>query len=161
MPEADHNPENPFDDLPNDAEHPVRDQLEELRSDLRDLRERLSFEEYLALQNGGRLRHLVLAEISQRIRMRRLAAILGVSVIAFMGYIMMHISHWTQPPVWWPFRHPPSTHLAVAMFLAPTVSITAITISFLFGAFRRFKDDDLQIDKAGLAGEVVKSQLGG
>jgi hypothetical protein len=44
------------------------------------------------------------------------------------------------------------------MFLAPITSITAVTIVVMIGAFRRFRDDDMDnVNVTSLAGEAVKA----
>ncbi|PYE22679.1 hypothetical protein C8J32_11036 [Rhizobium sp. PP-CC-3A-592] len=55
----------------------------------------------------------------------------------------------------------PLVLIPIAMFRAPLVSVTTITVMLLIGAFRRFKDDDMdKINIQSLAAEAVKLTQG-
>ncbi|KQR73403.1 hypothetical protein ASG03_00900 [Rhizobium sp. Leaf341] len=101
-------------------------------------------------------RALLIAEVKQRIRVRYAAFIISMITMAFMGFVLLHAVH---NYFWGPFvLVPPS--VAIAMFVAPTVSISAITIMLLVGAFRRFKDDDMDnIHLPSITAEAVKSSI--
>ncbi len=110
-----------------------------------------------ALSAEAQHRNLLISEVRQRIRVRYFTVAVGVIVIIFMGAAMAHAAHHY---FWGPMVLIPPP-VAIAMFVAPLVSITTITIMLLVGAFRRFKDDDMDnINIASLAGEAAKSMIG-
>lgn len=74
--------------------------------------------------------------------------------------LKLSVSHSKLADVRWPFEYSTVRRPAAIMPFVPDLSITAIGIFSLFAAFRRFKDDDLQFDKAVLVGEVVEPQHG-
>ncbi|WP_156387191.1 MULTISPECIES: hypothetical protein [unclassified Rhizobium] len=72
----------------------------------------------------------------------------------FMAATVWHAVH---SYFWGPWIVVPQS-LAIVMFLAPITSITAVTIVVLVGAFRRFRDDDMDnVNVTSLAGEAVKA----
>ncbi len=87
-------------------------------------------------------------------------AAFGISIVAmaFMGYVLGHGVH---TYFWGPFVLVPQA-VAIAMFIGPVASITTITIMLLIGAFRRFKDDDVDhVNVPSLAAEAAKTGFGG
>ncbi|MBD8891799.1 hypothetical protein [Roseibium litorale] len=118
----------------------------------------------VAEREGGELsdnavqRQLLILEIKQRIRMRYTVTVLAIIVILAMASFAMHSVHsyFVGPVVLIP------ASLAIALFFAPIVSITAVTIMLLMGAFRRFKDDDMErVDMKALATAALKLGGGG
>ncbi len=110
-----------------------------------------------ALGVEAKHRSLIINEIKQRILVRYSSVAIAVGGILFMGVILSHAAHHyfvanhfiLVPPL-----------VVVAMFVAPIISITTITIMLLIGAFRRFKDDDMDnIDVSSLASEAIKKLI--
>ncbi|NTG12687.1 hypothetical protein G6L05_02860 [Agrobacterium rhizogenes] len=102
-------------------------------------------------------RDLLISEVRQRIRVRYFAVGIALGGILFMAVAMAHAAHHY---FWGPMVLIPPV-VAIAMFVAPIVSITTITIMLLVGAFRRFKDDDMDnINVGSLAAEAAKSAIG-
>jgi hypothetical protein len=102
-------------------------------------------------------RQLIISEIRQRIRMRYTAVTISVLVIIGMALAVAHLLHrlFVGPIVLVP------QSVVIAMFVGPVLSVSAITITLMVGAFRRFKDDDMDnINVASLAVEAAKSGLG-
>ncbi|OLP57941.1 hypothetical protein BJF93_13980 [Xaviernesmea oryzae] len=98
-------------------------------------------------------RDLLISEVKQRIRVRYFTVGIAVTVIVFMAAAMMHAAHHY---FWGAFVLIPPA-VAIAMFVAPLVSITTVTIMLLIGAFRRFKDDDMDnINVASITAEALK-----
>lgn len=99
-------------------------------------------------------RGLLISEVRQRIRMRYTAFGLAVLTMVFMGVTVWHTVH----SYFWGSLITVPQSVAIVMFLAPITSITAITIVVLVGAFRRFRDDDMDnVNVTSLAGEAVKA----
>lgn len=103
-------------------------------------------------------RGLLISEVRQRIRMRYTAFGLAVVTMIFMGVTVWHTVH----SYFWGSLITVPQSVAIVMFLAPITSITAITIVVLIGAFRRFRDDDMDnVNVTSLAGEAVKAAFPG
>ncbi len=99
-------------------------------------------------------RGLLISEVRQRIRMRYTAFGLAVVTMVFMAVTVWHTVH----SYFWGSLITVPQSVAIVMFLAPITSITAITIVVLIGAFRRFRDDDMDnVNVTSLAGEAVKA----
>ncbi len=110
------------------------------------------------LSREAQHRDLLISEVKQRIRVRYFTVFVALCAMLFMGIAMTRASHHY---FWGPLVVVPPT-VAIAMFVAPIVSITTITIMLLVGAYRRFKDDDMdKINVASIAVEATKSSLGG
>ncbi|MEH3090750.1 MAG: hypothetical protein PGN20_01645 [Agrobacterium cavarae] len=109
------------------------------------------------LSGEARHRELLIQETQQRIRVRYWVVGISVAVLVFMAAILSHAAHHY---FWGPIiLMPPS--VAIVMFVAPIVSVSTITIFLLFGAFRRFKDDDVgDINVPSIAAEGLKASLG-
>lgn len=99
---------------------------------------------------------LLRREVRQRIRMRYAAVGISTAVIIMMACFALHSLnlYFVGPFVLI------SPSLAIAMFLAPIISITTVTIMFLLGAFRRFKDDDIEKINAQAVIESTKAVTG-
>ncbi|HBD91162.1 MAG: hypothetical protein A2092_17740 [Rhodobacteraceae bacterium GWE1_64_9] len=83
-------------------------------------------------------RKLRLDEIAQRMSIRRWTGMLAAAVVvAMVGMIAW--SKWTMG-LWW-LWWAPDVH-SITVIIAPTLSATTIVVALLWGAFRRFKDDD-------------------
>lgn len=129
---------------------------------LNELEERLAAIEADSTLEGldleNQTRALLAKEIRQRILLRWLSVTLAVIVIVFMALALWHITHRV---FWGPFVFV-SPSIAVAMFVAPVVSITTITVMIAIGAFRKFKDEDMSgINLSSIAGDSARSFLGG
>lgn len=107
-----------------------------------------------ALSAEAQHRDLLISEVKQRIRVRYFTVGIAVIAICFMAIALAYAAHHY---FWGPFVLVPPA-VAIAMFVSPLVSITTITIMLLIGAFRRFKDDDMDnINVASIAGEAMKT----
>lgn len=110
-----------------------------------------------SLSGEAKLRDLLISEIKQRLNIRRFSVVLGLTVIVGMSSLLGHVLHnaflsWPHP-----FLKFPSS-FSIAIFVAPVVSITTITVMLFIGAFRRFKDGDLDnVNVASLASEGAKT----
>lgn len=110
-----------------------------------------------SLSSEAQHRDLLISEVRQRIRVRYFAVAIALGAVMFMAVAMAHAAHHY---FWGPVVLIPPA-VAIAMFVAPIVSITTITIMLLVGAFRRFKDDDMDnINVGSLAAEAAKSAIG-
>jgi uncharacterized membrane protein len=107
-----------------------------------------------SLTAEAQYRDLLISEIQQRINVRHWVIGIAMLVMVFMGGIITHAAHHY---FWGPVVLIPAS-VAIVMFLAPVVSITTITVMLLIGAFRRFKDDDMdKVNVTSLAAEAVKA----
>lgn len=136
---------------PDEAEQKIQSELEKRIAALELQRELGN------LSAEGKVRQLLVSEVTQRIRIRWITIALAIAVMMFMAAVLMHAVH---SYLLGPFLMVPQT-LAIAMFLGPVVSITAITVMLAIGAFRRFRDEDIGPSGAAtLAAEGAKSLLG-
>jgi uncharacterized membrane protein len=104
------------------------------------------------LSAEARHRELLIAETQQRIDVRHWVIVIAIVVMIFMAGILTHAAH---RYFWGPMIVIPQS-VAIVMFLAPIVSITTVTIMLLIGAFRRFKDDDMdKVNVSSLAAEAL------
>lgn len=110
-------------------------------------REALEFE---LLELEAKLKRIAYREVGQRYKIKWIAVISGVFVIAGMAAMMGHLVHRV---FWGPFLLA-SPAFSVAMIVAPVLSITATTFALFVGAFRRFEDKDLESVTGGIAGGV-------
>lgn len=140
---------------PTDEPLTSADYSAELERRIAVLEEKLAFGELTA---EAQLRRLLMKEIEQRIWVRWLAIGIALATMCFMGLTVAHVVHKIFIG---PFVVVPQT-LAIAMFVAPIASITAITIMLSIGAFRKFKDEDMSgVNLASLAAESARSGLTG
>lgn len=95
--------------------------------------------EYNFLMADEHYQKIVNRDKDQRYWLRWIAAAIGIIVIVGMTSLLWHMMHQLK---FWPFQIYASSVL-IAMFVAPLVSITTVTIALFIGAFRRFSDDDL------------------
>jgi len=107
------------------------------------------------LDSESKYRDLLISEVRQRIRMRYavsgLATVTIILMAAYAAHAVHSYSYFVGPLVLI------SPSLAIVLFLAPVTSVTAITIALLVGAFRRFRDDDMEkIDAKSIISEAVK-----
>ncbi|WP_035197791.1 hypothetical protein [Agrobacterium tumefaciens] len=95
-------------------------------------------------------------EVLQRILMRYAAIFVAMTVIGTMAWFALYVLsiYFVGPIVLVPAT------VAVALFVAPIVSISAVTIMLLLGAFRRFKDDDIEQVNAQAIIEAAKAATG-
>lgn len=113
-----------------------------------------------SLSGEAKMRALLINEIEQRLNIRRFSAGLGLLVIVGMSFLLWHVLHHAFLSLNYPFLRFPAA-FSIAIFLAPVISITTITVMLFIGAFRRFKDADLDnVNVASLASETARS-LGG
>ncbi|GEM_PF-799727 len=140
---------------------PIKDGSPELDATIDDLRKRISEleakSELQSLTAEADYKKLLVNEIKQRIRMRYASFVAAGIVLAFMA-----VFAWCSVDRYF-LGHfvfiPPS--LAIALIVAPVACISAVTIAILFGAFRRFKDDDLdKVNVTSIATEALKSTVG-
>lgn len=113
--------------------------------------------ELAALTTEGQLRELMKTEIRQRIMVRWLSIAISLVTMSIMIAFIWHFTHeiFVGPLVLI------SPVIAVVLFGGPILSISAITIMLSIGAFRRFKDDDIDgTNLASVAFEGVKSGMG-
>ncbi len=86
----------------------------------------------------GQLRQLQTDEIKQRLRTKRIVGVFaGLAVILMFGLI----GHGIHTIMWKHFILVPSIY-AVALIVAPCLSITTIVVTLLIGAYRKFPDED-------------------
>lgn len=102
------------------------------------------------------LREQQIREIKTRIWMRWIVLAVSVIMIGFMGLIMAHQLHHIFA---WKFLAVPRS-FAIALVVAPSVSMTTVTVALLVGAFRNYKDSDDQ-NFSSVAIEGAKQALGG
>lgn len=105
-------------------------------------------------------RNLLIAEINQRMRVRTVAVRTALSVVVFMA-VYAGISLW-QVAFVDASRKLPWNGLdrttALVLIVTPIISISTIIVMFLLGAFRRFKDDDMdKVDFRNLLSEAFKA----
>lgn len=110
------------------------------------------------LDAEAKLRNLANREIGQRYAIKWIAVVATIVAIIGMGLLLWHVSHYLFSPSGLQ-THP---SVAVAILVAPIVSITTITITLFIGAFRRFESNDLDIvgqtvNGAALAARNVNS----
>jgi hypothetical protein len=109
------------------------------------------------LSGEAKHRDLLISEVRQRIQVRYWVVCIAMLAMLFMGVVLSHAAHHY---FWGPVVIIPPT-VAIAMFVGPIISITTITIVLLVGAFRRFKDDDMdQINVSSIAAEATRSVVG-
>lgn len=113
--------------------------------------------EYQALTIEAQYKELLKNEIQQRMEIRWQVIVIAIVVLVFMGFILAHGAHtFAQKDI----SGMPAS-LLIAMFVAPIVSISTISVMLLFGAFRQFKDEDIKnVNIPSLAGEALKSGAG-
>lgn len=113
----------------------------ESQADREKLELRLLEAEALFREHGNR-------EAGQRFWLRWIAAMVGVGVIFLMVALLTHLIH----QVFWGPILLVGPAFSVAMIIAPITSITAITVVFFIGAFRKFEDKDLEKMGNGVSG---------
>ena len=108
------------------------------------------------LSAEAKYRALLITEIRQRIIVRYAAVAVSCIVIVLMVVVALYAAH---RYFWGHFILVP-TAAVIAMFVAPIVAISTITIMLLIGAFRRFKDDDIDnVNVPSLAVEAGKAVI--
>ena len=123
--------------MPTDSGVPNIDALDSTPAPKEDRRREKA--ELGLLEAGEKFQTIVNRDKFQKFVLRWLAAIVGLVVIVGMAALLWHVMHQLK---FWPFQIYSSSVL-IAMFVAPIVSITTVTIALFVGAFRRFSDDDL------------------
>lgn len=102
-------------------------------------------------------RKLRVDEIAQRMAIRKWTGILAGLVVVSM--ICMIAWPKVTTGLWW-LLWAPEVH-SVTVIVAPTLSATTIIVALLWGAFRRFKDDDPEkVATSVPVNSVVSSLLG-
>jgi hypothetical protein len=112
---------------------------------------RVEQSELARLDEEVRFQRIVNRDRSQKFWLRWIAAGTGLVVILGMAGLVAHVMHHLT---WWPVQTYSSSVL-VALFVAPLLSITTVTIALFVGAFRRFRDDDL--DKMPIVGAITSA----
>ncbi len=134
---------------------PAEDVLNDFRKRISDLE---ALKDLKSLSAEAEYKELLKNEIQQRIQIKMIVIVIAIVVLIFMGGVLTHASHTFSAK---DITKIPST-LLIVMFLAPIVSISTVTVMLLFGAFRQFKDDDLnKVNISSLAGEIAKASTGG
>ncbi len=98
------------------------------------------------------LRH----EVLQRIIMRYAVMVIAVIVISIMVFFATYVLF---QYVFFPIVYVAPT-VTIALYVAPVVSISTVTIMLLIGAFRRFKDDDIEQVNSQAVIEAAKAMTG-
>lgn len=104
--------------------------------------------EFELLEAERALSTLIHRELNQRYRIKWIAVWIGGLVIVGMALLLTHLVH---NAFWGPFLFA-SPAFSVAMIVAPITSITAITVVFFIGAFRKFEEKDLETMGNGVSG---------
>ncbi|MCJ8506561.1 hypothetical protein MUU53_01400 [Rhizobium lemnae] len=136
----------PVDTAPTDSQ-----ELVGLKKRLNEIESRL---EATSLDADAHQRILVIREIRQRILMRYMAVSIAILVIVGMSVMSYHVFKQllVGPVVFVPGL------VMVSLFVAPLLSISAITIMLMIGAFRRFKDEDMDnVNVPSLMAEAIKT----
>lgn len=103
----------------------------------------------LRLLEAGAFRlELANIEQQQKINVRRAAIVAGGIVVIVMIVLLIWL---VQKSFWWKIQLV-NPSVGVAMIVAPIVSVTAIVVAILVGAFRRFDEKDLENVAAVSAG---------
>lgn len=127
---------------------------------LNDFRKRIAdleaAKDLRSLSAEAEYKEMLKKEIQQRMEIRMIVILIAIAVLVFMGVVLTHASHTAAKAI---ATLPPS--LLIVMFLGPVVSISTVTAMLLFGAFRQFKEEDLnKINVSSLAGEIAKTSSG-
>lgn len=108
------------------------------------------------LSYEGQVRVLFQQEIKQRILNRQIAVALGIVVMLFMTGVLACV---TNTFLWGRFLIIPQS-VAIALFLAPVISITTLAVVLIVGAFRKFKDEDMSnVSLGSIAAETARSSM--
>lgn len=109
------------------------------------------------LELSDKLRNSELADRRQRRLLRALAFTLGALMIGGLAGLFVHVSHQLAGGILAGLD--PSVQLA--LFVTPIVSATTITIFLLIGAFRGFRERDLErIPTTDMVKEVSRATSG-
>lgn len=143
-------------DLPQDLQNaPTAQQMafNEFEERIAKLEERLASDE---LSEESKIRGLLINEIEQRILIRKYAVWIAITIISFMALVLVHGIH---EYFWFKMVVIPQS-IILAMFVAPIVSITTLSVLLIIGAFRRFNDDDMpKVNVASLASEIARKSM--
>ncbi|MBI1620325.1 hypothetical protein [Aquamicrobium zhengzhouense] len=138
-------------EMPERAAEPAA--LAEYEARLASLEDRLAQEQ---LTQEGKARDLLIKEIEQRITNRQTAISIAVVVMIFMAMLLGHVTH----SFYWGRLIVVPQSVAIAMFLAPVISITTLAVVLIVGAFRHFKDRDLSnVSLGSLAAEAARNSM--
>lgn len=148
------------DDIPVQSPQSL-ESAEEVKSEFDSLDARLvKIEEQLdlgKLSHESAMRDLLISEIRQRISMRTWSLRIAISIMVFMGFVLFYTMHSIRIG---PFLVAPQS-VTVAIFAAPIISITTLAVVLLVGAFRRFKDEDINnVSMGSLAAEATRQTMG-
>jgi hypothetical protein len=101
------------------------------------------------------------AEIQQRMKIRWRISVVAVVVLVLL--FLLAISGlclvFARTPIFLGHMLTVPSGYAIALFVAPVASITAITVGLIYGAFRQYKEDDLDSFAQPIAG-VASNYLG-
>lgn len=86
------------------------------------------------------------SEVSQRIALRWIALGLAMITLVFMGSVLIHSVHM----IFGGHIDLSTSTVAAALVVGPMASITAITLAFFVGAFRRFDNKDAELMLSGV-----------
>lgn len=123
------------------------------------LRQRVAALETQMESNGldqeSKFRSLLISEITQRIQIRQMTLLIAGTALIAMFVVLAHAMH----SIFWGHFLTVPTAYAIAAIVAPIASISSITILLMIGAFRGFKESEMNVDKASLA-EVARVVTG-
>lgn len=138
--------EMPASALPSAAEAEFEERIARLEEKL--AQDQLSYE--------GQVRDLFKEEIKQRILNRQIAVALAIVTMLFMAGVLACV---TSTFLWGRFLVLPQS-VAIALFLAPVVSITTLAVVLIVGAFRKFKDEDMSnVSLGSIAAEAARNSM--
>ncbi len=141
--------------VPNDptSGNPIDGRLDNLEARLASVEADRAAKALSAEDKYNRLLH---HEVFQRICMRYAVICIAVIVIAIMvSFATYVVCNYVAFPISYV-----SPTVTIALYVAPLLSISAITIMLLIGAFRRFKDDDIEQVNAQAVIEAAKAATG-
>ena len=143
-------------EIPTDAD--VRNSLRKIEALEQQIFKLQSFIQGKALTSDDIERNLRNEEIAQRIKLRSKISDLSIAVVIAMALLVLlglYLVFCVTPLFGGKVLTVPSGY-AIALYIAPLTSISAITVGLLVGAFRRFKDDDIGTMADGMLLEAAK-----
>lgn len=130
----------PVDEIPDEPKQPV-DRFEELQ--------------FRGLEAEAKAKEHVNREADQRYSLRWLAVLACLAVIIGMGCLLWHVSH--RLMTLQTFGAPAG--YIIAVYVAPIVSMTSLSVALLVAAFRGFKDGDGDAGTKAISEGVSFSKL--
>ena len=118
--------------------------------------DRLSDIELRLLDAGAKARENINREADQRYSLRWLAVVVVVALIVGLGIMLYHTTHQLFASRY--FEQPAA--YVIAIFVAPIVSATALSLGLLVAAFRGFKGKE-DVDQAATIANGARSAIDG